>query len=273
MINKLTLIIALFLFTLLTADIHISRAQDILRYNGSSTILKGIMYKAARAFEKKEGIKFDLKGKSTGFGIKKLLAGECDIAGGGRPLTDAEKGKGLVETKAFLDAYAVVVHPANPLSEITIDQLRGIMHGKITSWNDLNGPAGKKIVIISPPKKSAHYKFFKKMMGFQELPKNSIVVDMTPNVYKKVKTFPVSIGWLSYSTIMGKKDIKILDIINKGKKCDISPSSVRSGTYPFVKTMYFYTMGQPSGMSKKFIDFMKSDAGKAIVMESGFFNE
>ena len=70
-----------------------ANAAEIIKYNGSSTILKAIMYKAAKQFEQKEGIKFDLKGKSTGFGIKKLLAGECDIAGGGRPLKADEKNK------------------------------------------------------------------------------------------------------------------------------------------------------------------------------------
>lgn len=144
--NRRTVIkLALFSLCIFMASTHTSSAQEVLRYNGSSTLLKGIMYKAAKEFKAEEGIEIDLKGKSTGFGIKKLLAGECDIAGGGRPLSAEEKAKGLVETEALSDAYVVVVHPTNPLNEITSQQLAGILQGKITSWDELNGPSGKKL--------------------------------------------------------------------------------------------------------------------------------
>ncbi|MBU0944364.1 MAG: substrate-binding domain-containing protein [Proteobacteria bacterium] len=245
------------------ANTHTSFAQEVLRYNGSSTVLKGIMYRAAKEFNEKEGIKIDLKGKSTGFGIQKLLAGECDIAGGGRPLKAKEKEKGLVETKAFSDAFVIVVHPTNPLTEITSQQLTDILQGKIEEWDDLNGPKGKKIVIISPPVKSATYDHAKELLEFNELPQNTIFVDMTPTVYTKVKTFPVSIGWLSHATLMDKKDIKILQLIDNGNKSGMSQ----------LRTMYFYTMGEPQGNSKKFIDFMKSSRGQAIITDAGFFIE
>ena len=61
-------------------------AQETLRYSGSATILKAIMYSAAKDFEKLEGIKFDLKGESTEFGLKKLLAGEIRHRRGRKPV-------------------------------------------------------------------------------------------------------------------------------------------------------------------------------------------
>jgi len=259
------------LLTLMIVWIASANAQDVIRYNGSSTILKAIMYQSSKAFAKQEGIKFDLKGKSTGFGIKKLLAGECDIAGGGRPLKKEEKQKGLVETKVFMDAVAFIVHKSNPVKEITSGQIKDIMLGKLVSWDKMGGPKGKKIIILSPPADSSHFKSLKKSAGFEKLPKNSMSIDMTPNVYKKVKAFPVSIGWLSYSTVKGKKDIKILDVIHSGAKVAISQENISSGKYPYHKTMFFYTKGEPTGSVKKFIEFIQGKKGETIIVKAGFF--
>ncbi len=249
----------------------LAQAQESLRYNGSSTILKAVMYDAAKVFKEEKGVKFDLKGKSTGFGIKKLLAGECDIAGGGRALKKEELEKGLVETKAFLDAYAFIVNKSNPLNSLSSDKIAEIMTGKIVKWDDLDGPTGKKIVILSPPENSAHYKNAKKIIGFDKLPSHSMMADMTPNVSKKVQSFPVAIGWLSSASVVGKTEVKVLQIVHNGEEIPINQANLASGKYPYQQTMYFYTMGEPAGKVKDFIDFIKDAKGQTIITNAGFF--
>ena len=238
-----------------------------IRYSGSSTILKAIMYTGAKEFERREGIKFDLKGESTEFGLKKLMAGECDIAGGGSPLKSEEKSAGLIETKVFLDAYAFIVHATNPVSELTMKQITEILNGTLAQWDGIGGPAGKKIIIISPPENSAHFQNGKKLIGFDSLPKNAMKAEMTPDVYSKVKEFPVSIGWLSSATVADKKDVKILKISKDGEKLAMDHSTVTSGKYPYQQGMYFYTKGELKGNVKKFVDFLRSDAGKRSLQE------
>ena len=252
-------------------SVTFAEAQETIRYNGSSTILKAIMKKAATTFEAQEGITFDLKGKHTAFGIAKLLAGECDIAGGGRPLKDDEKKKGLVETKLFLDTCAFIVHPSNPITKIDLTQIRDILKGSLHQWGEIGGPEGKKIIIISPPTKAIHYKNMQKTIGFDKLPKNSITVEVPPHVYSKVKSFPVSIGWLSHANVANKKDIKILDIVLDGEPVSINQENVSSGKCVYQQPMYFYTKGAPTGNVKKFIEFMQSKSGDAIITEAGFF--
>lgn len=250
----------------------ITNAQEIIRYNGSSTILKAIMYEAAKEFKSQEGILFDLKGNNTTYGIQKLLEGKCDIAGGGRPLNELEKEKGLVETKVFLDAYAFIIHKSNPVKEITSVQISDILKGKLNRWNDLGGPKDKNIFIVSPPEKSMHYKNAKKIIGFKELPQNSMKADMAPHVYKKVKSFPLSFGWLSYANVTGTDNVKILKVIKDENEAEITQADLISGRYPYQQTMFLYTMGQPQGNNKKFINFLKSNKGRAIIKQAGFFN-
>ena len=58
------------------------------------------------------------------------------------------------------DGISVVVNPANPVSNLTFDQLRGIYNGSISNWKDVGGE-DKEIVAISRDSSSGTYKYFK----------------------------------------------------------------------------------------------------------------
>ncbi|MDH3346717.1 MAG: substrate-binding domain-containing protein [Desulfobulbaceae bacterium] len=246
-------------------------ATDTIRYHGSSTILRAIMYKTALEFQKQEGVHIDLKGKSTGVGIEKLLAGECDFAGGGRPLKDKEKNQGLSEVKLFIDAYAIIVNNTCPLDHLKTSDFKDIMFGNISSWGDVGGAARSKIKIYSPPQKSAHYKNLKKLLGFKELPVGSKYADMTPSVLLKVKDYPTSIGWLSYANAAQNKSVKILEIVQDDVRVGINQENITLGKYPYSQGMYFYTKGEPTGNVKKLLNFIKSPKGDAIIKNAHFF--
>ena len=98
------------------------------------------------------------------------------------------------------------------------------------------------------------------MLGFDKIPKNTMSMAMTPDVYSKVKTFPLGIGWLSVSSIKGKKDIKAITTDNE----DVS------GEYLYTRPMFFYTKGEPVSGVRKFMNYLKSDDGKAIITKAGF---
>ncbi|OQX13688.1 MAG: hypothetical protein BWK80_42605 [Desulfobacteraceae bacterium IS3] len=248
-----------------------SYSQEMIKVNGSAVLGKLLMPKAAEEFEKLEKVKFDLKYKTTGYGIEKLLAHECDVAAGARPLELSEKEKGLVETEICLDGYAFIVHESNPVKKIASEQIADIFKGKITSWDELGGFPGKKITIISPPIDAAYYVTAKKLIGFDTLPEGAIQVEMTTMVYETVKSHPLSIGLVSYADIMDKKDVNILDILHKGKHAKITQTHVYFGTYPYSQGMYLFTVGEPTGNVKKFIAFFKSKEGKRVIMDAGFF--
>lgn len=248
-----------------------SHAQDMIKINGSAVLGKLLMPKAAAEFEKTEKVKFDLKYKTTGYGIEKLLDRGCDVAAGARPLEPSEKEKGLIETEICLDGYAFIVHESNPMKKIASEQIADIFKGKIISWDEVGGPPGKKITIVSPPTDAAYYVTAKKLIGFDTLPDEAIRVEMTTMVYETVKAHPLSIGLVSYADIMDKKDAKILDILHKGKHAKIIQTHVYFGNYPYSQGMYLFTLGQPRENVKKFIEFFKSKEGKRIIMEAGFF--
>ncbi len=256
-----------FIFCFLT----IAEAQEVIRYHGSAPIGKLIMPGAAAEFEKQENIKFDIKYKTTGYGIKKLLARECDIAGGARPLEEAEKKRGLIETEICLDGYVFIVHESNPVKKIASEQIADIFRGKIKMWGELGGTEGEKITIISPPTEAAYYVTARKTIGFDKLPENSAQTDMTTDVYKAVKASRLSMGLASYADIADKKDIHTLEILHQGKHAKISQTHIYFGSYPYRQMLYFFTNGTPEGNIKKFTDFFKTKKGKRLIMDAGLF--
>ena len=267
--NKKIIIIFL-IFICVTATI--SNAQEIIRYNGSAPIGKLIMPGAAAEFEKMENVKFDIKYKTTGYGVDRLLENECDIAGGARPLEEKEKAEGIVQSPVFMDAYAFIVHEDNPITRIASEEIADIFNGKINQWDSLKNAGKGKITIISPPTDAAYYVSAKNKIGFTSLPENSIQVEMTTDVYDAVKAKPLSIGLVSYADIMHKKEnIKVLEIVHNGKRSKINQTHVYLGIYPYSQTLHFFTKGEPQGNVKKFIDFFNTQKGMKIIMDSGFF--
>jgi len=268
--KKNAIIIAALVLTF--SFLSISNAQEIIRYHGSAPIGKLIMPGAAAEFEKLENVKFDIKYRTTTYGIDRLLVGECDIAGGGRPLEENEKVKGIIETPVFIDAYAFIVHENNTITLIASEEITDIFNGKITDWDNLKGAGKGKITIISPPTDAAYYVSAKNKIGFTSLPDNAIKVEMTTDVYDTVKNQPLSIGLVSYADIIHKqRNVKILEIVHNGKRSKINQTHVYLGIYPYSQTLHFFTKGEPHANIKKFIEFFNTRKGMKVIMDAGFF--
>jgi len=247
-------------------------AEETVRYNGSGVMLRAIMYRAATEFKEKEGISLDLKGKDTIYGLNKLLAGEADITGGGRALKPEEKAKGLIQRKLFLDARAFIVNSRNPVETLASTQISDILLGKIRNWNKVTELKYSKLVIVSPNPTSAHYKNQKKIIGFDKLPKGTIHCERTPDVFLQVKkNARNTIGFLSYSNVKKDDDVKVVTITANDEPVPINQANVAAGKYPYVQSMYFYTLGEPKGKTKKFLEFMESEQGLKIITDAGFF--
>ncbi|MDH4317313.1 MAG: substrate-binding domain-containing protein [Desulfobulbaceae bacterium] len=247
------------------------QAAEAIRYHGSSTVVQ-VVAKASLPFQQQSGIVLDIKSEGSSVGIEKLLAGECDIAGVGQPLTDDLKSKGVVATKLFSDAYAVIANQHVPVDALQLEQLQGILTGKNVSWADFAPGKEYTIKLVTPPASSAHFTNFQQRFGIEALPLGTTVTDKAPYVAEEVMRHPRAIGWLSYSTVhLHRENIKILGITAGNEVIQLDEKSVSSREYPFISDQYIYTMGEPSGNVKKFIDFLNSQNGKAIIIDSGFF--
>ena len=105
----------------------------------------------------------------SGNGAKSLINGVCDIANLSRFMKDkefaaaVEKGINPVAHVVAMDGLPILVHPANSVANLTVDQVRNIYQGKITNWKDVGGVNGE-IVVISRDTNSGTYETFHKLV-------------------------------------------------------------------------------------------------------------
>jgi len=118
---------------------------------GSTTVLP-IAQAAAEAFMKKRpDINISLSGGGSGDGIKALIDKSTDIANSSRDMKPEEvklareRGVDPVAHRVAIDAIVPIVHPTNPITDLTIEQLSLIYQGKITNWKEVGGADKKSL--------------------------------------------------------------------------------------------------------------------------------
>jgi phosphate transport system substrate-binding protein len=136
------------------------------RIKGSDTVLPIAQQTAERFMTLNPNARVTVTGGGSGVGISALLDETTDIAMASRGIKFSEKmkakaaGEELEEIPVAYDALAVVVHPSNPVKQLTRRQLEDIFRGKITNWKQVGGD-DRKIVVYSRETSSGTYEFFK----------------------------------------------------------------------------------------------------------------
>jgi phosphate transport system substrate-binding protein len=243
---------------------------------GSDTMVILAQRWAEAYMKKNPGKKVQVTGGGSGTGIAALQNGTTDIADASRAMKDDEKAKvrerhGVLpeEIPVAKDGVAVYVNDANPLQQLTPDQLKGIYTGDVTRWKQVGG-GDAPIVLYSRENSSGTYVFFKEHVlqnddyapTAQTLPGTAAVV----NAVAKEKN---GIGYGGAAYAKGVKELKVVGA--DGQAWAASAENVKSGKYPLSRPLFMYTRGAPKGEVKEFIDFCLSPAGQAIVTQVGYF--
>lgn len=222
----------------------------------------------------------------SGVGINELIEGRIDIANSSRPLKGEEKekikekhGKEAVEFVIGYDALAVFTNNGNPLQEISIEQLHGIYAkgGTISKWDQI-APGGltDDIRVLGRESNSGTGEYFKEAVcgkgpdgkhiefrtGIAEMNSSQAVID----------TLSSTKNAIAYDGMAFKTDkVHWLAVSKKTGEAAVLPSAedARSGKYPLARKLYLYTIGQPEGEVKKFIDWALSPDGQALVAKTG----
>lgn len=245
-----------------------------LTVNGSTTILP-IMQKAVEAFMvKNPGINVSVAGGGSSNGIKALMDGSCDIAMASRKMKGkekkaaAEKGVTPVEYVVALDALLPIVNPANPVSDLTREQLQGIFAGKITNWKEVGG-ADDSIVVISRDTSSGTYGTWKDMIMKHNKKKEKV----TPRALLLASSGTVLTEVAKNKKAIAYDGIGYVDETVKGLKVEGvtgSMATVYDGSFPLGRELQVYTAGEAKGDAKKLVDFLLSAEGQKITEEVGF---
>jgi phosphate transport system substrate-binding protein len=229
-------------------------------------------------------VNLEVSGGGSGVGIAALEKGSIDIAAASRDMKQEEfdrtvqnTGKQPKEFTVGFDALAVFVHKDNPLDEITIDQLAGIFSEKGTTinWSQLGvtipGVKNDKIVLISRQSSSGTYSFFReKVLAKKDFKLGSLDMNGSKEVVELVSNTKTAIGYsgMGYAT----KDVKMLRIAMHPKDTAFAPTvdNTLANKYPLARSLHMYTLGEPQGETKNFIDWILSADGQRILQDNGY---
>ena len=246
-------------------------AQDKLVFKGSDTLGAKMVPQLTEAYTaagNKVGFEIAAEGSSAAF--SNLLAGTADIGMSSRDAKDKEKddftakGQELVEIVAGYDMIAVVTNKKNGVRDLTVKQIEGIFTGDITDWSEVGGAAGA-ISVYTRNTTSGTYKSFQGMaMDKRDYGTNTNKMAGNEQIADEVANNPNGIGYvgLAYADKDGLRSVKIEGEAAKPRNKD---------TYPLSRTLFYYTVGQPKGEAKKFLDWATtSEAAAKVVDTVGF---
>jgi phosphate transport system substrate-binding protein len=223
------------------------------------------------------GVTIQVTGGGSGTGIAALINGGTDICESSRPMKEKEKqqakaryGKDVKEIPVALDGLAIYVHESCPIKDISLAQVKAIYTGKITNWKDL-GWTDAQIIAYSRENNSGTYVYFKEhVLENADFAADVQTLPGTAAVVNAVSKDPKSIG---YGGIGYGKGAKALPVRKDDKSPGVEPSleNVESGNYPISRELYFYTMGEPTGDLKAFIEWVLSEEGQKVCQEVGYY--
>jgi phosphate transport system substrate-binding protein len=221
--------------------------------------------------------RIQVTGGGSGTGIAALINGGTDICEASRPMKDKEKamvrsrqGKDVSEIPVALDGVAIYVPQSSSIQTLTRAQLKSIYTGTITNWRDVGGK-DQKIVAYSRENNSGTYVFFKEhVLNNEDFARDVQTLPGTAAIVNAVSKDPASIGYggIAYAT-----GIRALAIKRDESSEAVAPSmeTVDNGRYPLSRQLFFYTIGEPTGETKAFIDWVLSPEGQKICEAVGFY--
>jgi phosphate transport system substrate-binding protein len=202
-------------------------------------------------------VRIQVQGGGSSAGIAAAGSGAADIGTSSRKLKAEESG--LNEVTLALDGIALVVHPANPVKNLTADEARRIFSGEITDWKQVGGKPGRIMAVTREAGSGTRGAFEELVMGGASISTKAIVQGSTGAVRSSVAQARQAIGYVS---------IGALDRTVKAVSLDGVPpteANVRNKAYRLARPFLFLTKGRPSGVAKAFIDFALGEEGQRVV--------
>lgn len=222
-------------------------------------------------------------GGGSGTGIAALINGTVDIANVSRQIKENEiaeaKANGIepVEFVVAIDALAVAVHPANPVSKLTIAQLSDIFTGRITNWKEVGGNDAPIVLLSRETNSGTHVYFLEEVVRQGNADSTDIFAPQTllmpssVGITSELRRNPNAIGYDGLGYVDPKHE-KLIAIAVDADSAYIVPSvaSGMDGSYPIARPLYMYTAGQPTAATADYLDWIRGAQGQQIVAELGF---
>lgn len=227
-----------------------------------STAFQPFAEKLAEQFMAQQpDIAVTVQGGGSALGVQAALSGAAQIGMADLVILPPE-AQALTPVVVARDGIALVVNNANPVKDLTMEQIRGVFCGKIRNWKELGG-ADHAITVVSREAGSGTRSSFEQIVKDISLTKDAIIQDSNGTIRETVIMDANAIGYLSH----GLLNEKLKAVTVHGAAC--TTEEVVAGRYPIVRPVYLLTRGEPTGACKAFIDYVCSAEGQKTIKDSG----
>lgn len=260
-------------------------AAEKLTIKGSDTMVILSQRWAEKFMQLYPTAMIQVTGGGSGTGIAALMNGTTSLTTASRSIKKKEVerarkgGRTIKEFRVAMDGLAVVVSAKNPVSELSLKQLMGIYIGHFNNWKQVGGP-DKKIIRYCRESNSGTYVFFKdNVLKKRDYAADCQTLPGTAAVAEAAARDQWGIGYGGIAYFSKRTELKILSVRKKKGEPAISPltlsgeidiKAIKSGKYPIARFLHVYSLGEPKGLTKRFLEWVMGPKGQAIVEKVGY---
>ncbi len=257
---RILLVLAMSLCLMSTA----AWAEGTVSTDGSTSMEKVIGALGESFMELNPGVTFTYNPTGSGSGITAVQEGRCDIGLSSRSLKDEEKANGLTETVLAYDGIAIIVHPDNPVADLSLETIAKIYTGEITNWKDVGGEDAE-IVVIGREAGSGTRDGFETITDTKDACQLRQELTSTGDVITAVSQNPAAIGYASLAAV--KDTVKAVTVDG------VAPTeeTVKDGTYTVQRPFVLVTRDgvDLSETAQAFFDYATSADAAPIIAAAG----
>jgi phosphate transport system substrate-binding protein len=254
-----------------------------IQNKGSDTLVNIALAWAETYRTVEPSVDIAVTGGGSGTGIAALINGTVDIANASRPMKDNEiedaRANGIepVEHVVAIDALAVIVHPDNPVNELTIGQLADIFTGRVTRWSELGGDDNPIVIVSRETNSGTHVYFLEEVVRRGEshntdiFAPQTILMPSSVGITSEIRRNPNAIGYDGLGYVDPEHE-KILSVAQDDDSSYVAPSveTASDNSYPLSRNLFMYTAGEPTGAVADYLDWILGSEGQQIVADLGF---
>ena len=244
-------------------------AGSSLIWRGDVTVAHGVVTDVAQAWQKAGHGRIELQTFNTASGLDAVRTGTADLAGAARGASGSPQEAGLTFTPVAWDGLVMVTHPSNPVSSLTLSQVHDIYYGKITNWSQVGGKNEPiDLYAVASPADGVEFSLRKLLFGrgTQPVAAPRLYVNTT-KLQEGIALDPKGLGATTLSNAVGNPKMKMIRINGVAP----STSTVANGSYPLFTQLYLITNSNSpkAAQTQEFVDFVNSDAAKAVIRRHG----
>jgi len=249
-------------------------AKTVIQVIGSTSVEPLMTALSDRYSAKNPNVSLQLQAPGSSAGIKAANDGSAQIGMSSRALKGDELNWGLNATTIAYDGIAVVVHPSNPVKNLTMEQVNQIFSGKITNWKEVGG-SDKEILLAIREAGSGTRDAFEEIVKLFEdkdgkkvstvAEDKAIIADSTNAITENVAGKENAIGYVSLGSLNLQRTTAL-----QLNGVDCTADNVKNKTYALARPFLLLTKGAPSAEVQSVLDYILGADGQALVAEKKF---